>query len=126
MFLGEWRGTTVAVKRLILPAAMSNSERAQKMAIMEVAISSSMSHPHLVQASVSHPHLVQASVWKYVMCEQVYREHYLLPTCYLAGKSFPKVFSFLCDSSAECKYGSNNAFNPPHADLHLQHQANAR
>ena len=49
VYLGEWRGTTVAVKRIILPAAMSNSERAQKMAIMEVAISSSMSHPHLVQ-----------------------------------------------------------------------------
>lgn len=49
VFLGTWRGTTVAVKRMILPAAMTNSERAHQMAVMEIGISSSMSHPHLVQ-----------------------------------------------------------------------------
>ena len=49
VYLGEWRGAAVAVKRLVLPAAMSNSERAQKMAVMEIAISSSMFHPNLVQ-----------------------------------------------------------------------------
>ena len=36
VFLGEWRGTQVAVKRIILPPAMSVSNRAEKMAIMEV------------------------------------------------------------------------------------------
>jgi hypothetical protein len=49
VYLGEWRGATVAVKRMVLPAAMTNSERAHKMAVMEIGISSSMSHPHLVQ-----------------------------------------------------------------------------
>lgn len=34
VFLGEWRGTRVAVKRIILPPAMSMSSRAEKMAIM--------------------------------------------------------------------------------------------
>ena len=38
----------MAVKRMVLPAAMTNSERAHKMAVMEIGISSSMSHPHLV------------------------------------------------------------------------------
>ena len=36
VFLGEWRGTKVAVKRIILPPKMSISNRAEKMAIMEV------------------------------------------------------------------------------------------
>ena len=49
VYLGEWRGAVVAVKRILLPAVMSNSERAQKMAVMEIAISSSMNHPNLVQ-----------------------------------------------------------------------------
>lgn len=49
VYRGEWRGTVVAVKRMVLPSAMSNSERAQKMAVMEIAISSSLQHPHLVQ-----------------------------------------------------------------------------
>lgn len=49
VFMGEWRGTRVAVKRIVLPADMSMSSRAEKMAVMEVAISSSLSHPHLVQ-----------------------------------------------------------------------------
>lgn len=34
VYLGEWRGTAVAVKRIVLPAAMSASSRAEKMAIM--------------------------------------------------------------------------------------------
>lgn len=37
------------MKRIVLPAAMSNSERARAMAVTEIAISSSMSHPNLVQ-----------------------------------------------------------------------------
>jgi hypothetical protein len=49
VYLGTWRGTTVAVKRMVLPAEMSNTERAHKMAVMEIGISSSMVHPHLVQ-----------------------------------------------------------------------------
>ena len=34
--MGEWRGTRVAVKRIVLPADMSMSSRAEKMAVMEV------------------------------------------------------------------------------------------
>ena len=49
VYLGDWKGTKVAVKRIVLPAAMSNSERAHNMAVMEIAISSATSHPHLVQ-----------------------------------------------------------------------------
>jgi hypothetical protein len=39
VYLGEWRGSTVAIKRMVLPAA-NNSDRNEKMAIMEAAISS--------------------------------------------------------------------------------------
>jgi len=49
VFLGEWCGSVVAVKRLVLPMAMSNSERMEQMAVMEVAISNQMCHPHIVQ-----------------------------------------------------------------------------
>jgi hypothetical protein len=34
---------------MLLPAAMSGKERREKMAIMETAISSSLSHPNIVQ-----------------------------------------------------------------------------
>ena len=34
---------------MVLPAAMSGKERREKMAIMETAISSSLSHPNIVQ-----------------------------------------------------------------------------
>ncbi|KAG2453166.1 hypothetical protein HYH02_002490 [Chlamydomonas schloesseri] len=44
-----WRGTTVAVKVILLPARMSGRERHQRMAVMEAAISSSLSHPNVVQ-----------------------------------------------------------------------------
>ncbi len=40
VYLGEWRSSMVAVKRMTMPAAMSNSDRAEKMAVMEAAISS--------------------------------------------------------------------------------------
>lgn len=43
-----WKGSPVAVKTMLLPAAMSNKERREKMAIMETAISSSLSHPNIV------------------------------------------------------------------------------
>ncbi|GLC56027.1 hypothetical protein PLESTB_001056700 [Pleodorina starrii] len=44
-----WRGTTVAVKVILLPAHMSGRERHERMAVMEAAISSSLSHPNIVQ-----------------------------------------------------------------------------
>ncbi|GFR47720.1 hypothetical protein Agub_g9474 [Astrephomene gubernaculifera] len=44
-----WRGTTVAVKVILLPAHMSGRERLERMAVMEAAISSSLSHPNIVQ-----------------------------------------------------------------------------
>jgi hypothetical protein len=34
---------------MILPAGLSNKERREKMAVMEAAISSSLSHPNIVQ-----------------------------------------------------------------------------
>ena len=46
---GLWRGTVVAVKTMILPANMSGQEKREKMAVMEAAISSSLSHPNIVQ-----------------------------------------------------------------------------
>jgi hypothetical protein len=39
----------VAVKTMVFPAAMSGKEKREKMAIMETAISSSLSHPNIVQ-----------------------------------------------------------------------------
>ena len=44
-----WRGTTVAVKSMLLPASMSGTEKRERMAIMEAAISSALSHPNVVQ-----------------------------------------------------------------------------
>jgi hypothetical protein len=52
VYKGSWRGTTVAIKVMILPAAMSGKERREKMAVMETAISSSLSHPNIVQVRV--------------------------------------------------------------------------
>lgn len=48
-FAGTWQGTVVAVKTMLFPAAMSGKEKREKMAIMETAISSSLSHPNIVQ-----------------------------------------------------------------------------
>lgn len=57
---GMWRGSTVAVKTMVLPARMSGAEKRERMAIMEAAISSTMAHPNIVQVracllSVSAP-----------------------------------------------------------------------
>ena len=46
---GTWKGTSVAVKSMIFPANMSGKEKRERMAIMETAISSSLSHPNVVQ-----------------------------------------------------------------------------
>jgi hypothetical protein len=46
---GYWKGTLVAVKTMMFPAAMSGKEKREKMAIMETAISASLSHPNIVQ-----------------------------------------------------------------------------
>jgi hypothetical protein len=49
---GLWRGSTVAVKTMILPAKMSGAEKRERMAIMEAAISSTMAHPNIVQVGL--------------------------------------------------------------------------
>jgi hypothetical protein len=49
---GYWKGTLVAVKTMMFPAAMSGKEKREKMAIMETAISASLSHPNIVQVCV--------------------------------------------------------------------------
>eukprot|EP00775_Hariotina_reticulata_P011706 gene11706-11851_t len=49
VYKGHWQGTVVAVKTMVFPAAMSGKEKREKMAIMETAISSSLSHPNIVQ-----------------------------------------------------------------------------
>eukprot|EP00775_Hariotina_reticulata_P003854 gene3854-4111_t len=49
VFKGLWRGSTVAVKTMVLPAKMSGAEKRERMAIMEAAISSAMNHPNIVQ-----------------------------------------------------------------------------
>ncbi|WIA08278.1 hypothetical protein OEZ85_007721 [Tetradesmus obliquus] len=49
VYKGLWRGTVVAVKTMLLPANMSGAEKREKMAVMEAAISSSLSHPNIVQ-----------------------------------------------------------------------------
>jgi uncharacterized membrane protein len=48
-YAGVWQGTVVAVKTMLFPAAMSGKEKREKMAIMETAISSTLSHPNIVQ-----------------------------------------------------------------------------
>lgn len=49
VYLGLWQGTEVAIKTIVLPANMSGSEKREKMGVMEAAISSSLSHPNIVQ-----------------------------------------------------------------------------
>ena len=59
VYKGRWRGTVVAIKTMILPANMSGAEKREKMAVMEAAISSSLSHPNIVQVRVC----IRACVW---------------------------------------------------------------
>ena len=49
VFRGYWRGTLVAVKVMRLPGNLSGKEKRDRMAVMETAISSSLSHPNVVQ-----------------------------------------------------------------------------
>ncbi|GAX86359.1 hypothetical protein CEUSTIGMA_g13771.t1 [Chlamydomonas eustigma] len=49
VFRGLWRGSSVAIKLMNLPASGSGDERKERMAIMEAAISASLSHPNIVQ-----------------------------------------------------------------------------
>eukprot|EP00200_Dunaliella_tertiolecta_P016210 CAMPEP_0202421856 /NCGR_PEP_ID=MMETSP1128-20130828/50555_1 /ASSEMBLY_ACC=CAM_ASM_000463 /TAXON_ID=3047 /ORGANISM="Dunaliella tertiolecta, Strain CCMP1320" /LENGTH=1194 /DNA_ID=CAMNT_0049029899 /DNA_START=159 /DNA_END=3743 /DNA_ORIENTATION=+ len=46
---GLWRQTVVAIKIILLPANMSGAEKREKMVVWEAAISSSLSHPNIVQ-----------------------------------------------------------------------------
>lgn len=46
---GQWRDLTVAVKRMTLPSKLSKSDRRQMMALMELAISSTLLHPNIVK-----------------------------------------------------------------------------
>ncbi|PNH06725.1 Mitogen-activated protein kinase kinase kinase 11 [Tetrabaena socialis] len=50
VFKGEWRGTEVAVKTMVLPANMSGAEKREKMLLMEIATGAALTHPHVVQA----------------------------------------------------------------------------
>jgi hypothetical protein len=52
LLAGYWKGTLVAVKTMMFPAAMSGKEKREKMAIMETAISASLSHPNIVQVGI--------------------------------------------------------------------------
>ena len=47
VYKGIWRGTVVAVKSMVLPS--NASSRRERMAIMEAAISSALSHPNILQ-----------------------------------------------------------------------------
>eukprot|EP00878_Enallax_costatus_P007009 GHUV01007345.1.p1 GENE.GHUV01007345.1~~GHUV01007345.1.p1 ORF type:complete len:1094 (+),score=299.39 GHUV01007345.1:294-3575(+) len=49
VFKATWKGTVVAVKIMVLPSYMTGKEKREKMAVMETAISSSLSHPNVVQ-----------------------------------------------------------------------------
>lgn len=49
VFKATWQGTVVAVKIMVLPSYMTGKEKREKMAVMETAISSSLSHPNCVQ-----------------------------------------------------------------------------
>ena len=47
----------VALKVLLLPASLSQDERLQRVAVMEAAVSSGLSHPNLVRGMGLGPHV---------------------------------------------------------------------
>ena len=57
---GYWKGTLVAVKTMMFPAAMAGKEKREKMAMMETAISSMLSHPNIVQVRATKHFVVVA------------------------------------------------------------------
>ena len=44
----------MAVKSMLLPTKMNGSEKRERMAVMEAAISSSLQHPNIVQVGSVH------------------------------------------------------------------------
>ncbi|MEW5298224.1 MAG: hypothetical protein WDW36_001371 [Sanguina aurantia] len=57
-----WKGTSVAVKIIVLPANMTGREKHEKMAVMETAISSSLSHPNIVQTFTYSVEPIQGNI----------------------------------------------------------------
>ena len=49
VFKGKWRDITVAVKSMILPVKMAGTEKKERMALMEAAISSSLVHKNIIR-----------------------------------------------------------------------------
>ena len=49
MYKAEWDGVLVAVKIIVIPAGLAGEQKAEKMALMELAISGSLAHPNIVQ-----------------------------------------------------------------------------
>ena len=52
VYRGLWKGEPVAVKTMVLPNNVSGIEKRERMAIMEAAISTALSHPNIVQVSL--------------------------------------------------------------------------
>lgn len=49
VYKGVWKSITVAVKVMVLPSHMNGAAKRERMAIMEAAISSALTHPNIVQ-----------------------------------------------------------------------------
>jgi hypothetical protein len=49
VFKGRWRDLVVAVKRMVLPSELSHRDKRQMMALMELAITSTLLHPNIVK-----------------------------------------------------------------------------
>lgn len=70
VYRGLWRGTEVAIKSMVLPSKMSGAEKLERMAIMEAAISSSLSHPNVVQVRMRS---VRVALWSaFCICKAVW------------------------------------------------------
>ena len=52
VYQGLWKGEPVAVKTMVLPNNVSGIEKRERMAIMEAAISTALSHPNIVQVGM--------------------------------------------------------------------------
>ncbi|GAX78336.1 hypothetical protein CEUSTIGMA_g5778.t1 [Chlamydomonas eustigma] len=49
VYLGLWQGNLVAVKEHVMSPDMTDLEKHERMALMEVVVSSSLSHPNIIQ-----------------------------------------------------------------------------